>query len=210
MAIRSDLHKHVGEVVLDRPPVNALDLRAWRELARVVSELGARAEVRCLLLRGEGRGFCAGTDGREIRPDGLERAIHAALRALRDCEVPVVTAVHSFVMGGGVGLCGASDVVLAADDAYFVVPGIEQGVMRGAAYGAALFPPRKARAAFFTGGRITAAEAQRLGAVERLVAPKRLLKEARAFAGLIAAKDRRALVRAKAALRAAADGAFRT
>jgi len=63
-----------------------------------------------------------------------------------------------------------------------------------------MFPPRKARAAYLTGGRITAAEALRLGAVEKVITPKRLLKEARAFAGLIAAKERNALVRAKAAL----------
>jgi enoyl-CoA hydratase len=198
--VRSAVYRHVGEVVLDFPPVNALDSRAWRELARVVAELGVRAEVRCLLLRGEGRGFCAGADSRETRT-ALDGAVRAALKALRDCEVPVVTAVHSFVMGGGVGICGASDVVLAAEDAYFVVPALEHGALRGAEQVAALFPPRKARAAFFIGGRITAAEAQRLGAVERLVSPKKLIKEARAFAGLIAAKERRALTRAKAALR---------
>jgi enoyl-CoA hydratase len=205
VAIRGDIHRHVGEVVLDCPPVNALDGAAWNELARVVGELGAHPEVRCLLLRAEGRGFCAGVDGSELQREPralveLNRASFLALRALRACEVPVVSAVHSFVIGGGVGICGAADVVLAAEDAYFVLPGIDHGAMSGAAHIARLFPLHKARAAFFTGGRITAAEAHRLGAVERLVAPKKLLKEARAFAGLIAAKDRDALMLAKQAL----------
>jgi len=205
--IRADIHKHVAEVVLDCPPVNALEAATWNELAQRVRELGARAEVRCLLLRGEGRGFCAGADSHELqrRPQRLaqlNRGSFEALRALCACEVPVVTAVHAFVIGGGIGICGASDVVLAAEDAYFVLPGIDHGAMSGVAHITRLFPQFKARAALFTGGRITAAEAHRLGAVERLVPAKRLLKEARAFASLIAAKNRRALVLAKEALNA--------
>ncbi len=201
MAIRTDVHKHIGELILDYPPVNALDSNAWSELARVIASVGARPEVRCLLVRSEGRGFCAGVDMKEVQQNPeriveLNRNNFLAFRALRACEVPVVTAVHSFVIGGGIGICGASDVVLASEDAYFVMPEIDRGAM-GLSQ---LFPLHKVRAAFFTGGRITAAEAYRLGAVERLVPPKKLFKEARAFAGLIAAKSRRALVLAKEAL----------
>ena len=205
MAIRTEIHRHVGEVVIDHPPVNALDSAAWYELARIITELAARATVRCLLLRGEGRGFCAGVDLREIQQEPeriveLNRANFLAFRAVRSCEVPVVTAVHSFVIGAAIGLCGASDVVIAAEDAYFSLPDIDRSAMGGASHLSRLFPLHKVRAAFFTGGRITAAEAYRLGAVERLVPPKRLLKEARAFAGLIAAKSRRALTLGKEAL----------
>lgn len=205
MAIRTDIRKHIGEVILDYPPVNALDGQAWSELARVAADLGVRPEVRCLLVRGEGRGFCAGADGKERQrhPERIvefNRGNFLALRALRACEVPVVTAVHSFVIGAGIGICGASDVVLAAEDAYFVLPGIDHGAMSGVSHISRLFPLHKVRAAFFMGGRITAAEAYRLGAVERLVPARKLLKEARAFAGLIAAKNRRALVLAKEAL----------
>jgi enoyl-CoA hydratase len=161
--------------------------------------------VRCLLLRGEGRGFCAGVDIKEMQqhPERiveLNRGNFLTFRAVRSCEVPVVTAVHSFVIGGGIGICGASDVVIAAEDAYFSLPEIDRGAMGGASHLSRLLPLHKVRAAFFTGGRITAAEAYRLGAIERLVSPKKLLKEARAFAGLIAAKSRRALTLAKEAL----------
>jgi enoyl-CoA hydratase len=205
VAIRTEIHRHVGEIVLDYPPVNTLDGRAWGELARVVASVGARAEVRCLLLRGEGRGFCAGVDVKELqqhpeRIAELNRGCFLALRTLRGCEVPVVVAVHSFVIGLGIGLCGASDAVIAAEDAYFSLPEIDRGAMGGASHMSRLFALHKVRAAVFTGGRITAAEAYRLGAVERLVPSKRLLKEARAFAGLIAAKSRRALILAKEAL----------
>ena len=205
MAIRTDIHQHVAEVILDHPPVNALDSKAWNELAEVIAAVGAQPEVRCLLMRGEGRGFCAGVDIKEMQQHPgriveLNRGNFLTFRAVRLCPVPVVTAVHSFVIGGGIGICGASDVIIAAEDAYFSLPEIDRGAMGGASHLSRMLPLHKVRAAFFTGGRITAAEAYRLGAIERLVPPKKLLKEARAFAGLIAAKSRRALTLAKEAL----------
>src|SRR6266436_5806543 len=84
------------------------------------------------------------------------------LPRLSNCEVPVVTAVHSFVIGGGVSICGASDVIIASEDAYFSLPEIDRGAMGGASHLSRMFPLHKVRAAFFTGGRIDAAEAYRL------------------------------------------------
>jgi enoyl-CoA hydratase len=192
-------------VVLDHPPVNALDSKAWNELADVIARLGAQAQVRCLLMRGEGKGFCAGVDIKEMQqhPERiveLNRGNFRTFRAVRACEVPVVTAAHGFIIGGGIGICGASDVVIAADDAYFSLPEIDRGAMGGASHLSRMLPLHKVRAAFFTGGRIPAAEAYRLGAVEQVVPAKSLLKDARAFAAVIAAKSRRALVLAKEAL----------
>ncbi|HTT42803.1 MAG TPA: enoyl-CoA hydratase family protein [Steroidobacteraceae bacterium] len=205
MSIRTNIQGHVGEVVLDHPPVNALDSRAWNELADVIGELGRRSEVRCLLVRGEGKGFCAGVDIKEMQqhPERiveLNRGNYRTFKAVRDCEVPVLSAVHSFVIGGGIGICGASDVVIASEDAYFSLPEIDRGAMGGASHLSRMLPLHKVRAAFFTGGRIPAAEAYRLGALERVVPPQELLTEARAFAALIGAKSRRALVLAKEAL----------
>lgn len=205
MAIRTDIQGHIGEVVLDHPPVNALDSKAWNELADIITALGAREEVRCLLVRGEGKGFCAGVDIKEVQQDpqrivDLNRGNYRTFRAVRSCEVPVVTAVHAFVIGGGIGICGASDVVIAADDAYFSLPEIDRGAMGGASHLSRMLPLHKVRAAFFTGGRIPAAEAYRLGAVEQVVAAADLLPAARAFAAQIAQKSRRALLLAKEAL----------
>jgi enoyl-CoA hydratase len=205
VAIRTDIQGHIGEVVLDQPPVNALDSKSWNELADVISALGARAEVRCLLVRAAGKGFCAGVDIKEMQrhPERiveLNRGNFRTFRAIRACDVPVVSAVHAFVIGGGIGICGASDVVIAADDAFFSLPEIDRGAMGGASHLSRMLPLHKVRAAFFTGGRIPAAEAYRLGAVERVVPAAKLVKEARAFAAVIAAKSRRALVLAKEAL----------
>ena len=205
MAIRTDIQGHIGELVLEHPPVNALDSKGWNELADVIAALGVRPEVRCLLIRGEGKGFCAGVDIKEMQqhPErivDLNRGNFRTFRAVRACEVPVVTAVHGFVIGGGIGVCGASDVVIAAEDAYFSLPEIDRGAMGGASHLSRMLPLHKVRAAFFTGGRIVAAEAYRLGAVEKVVPLAELAAQAREFAALIAAKSRRALVLAKEAL----------
>jgi len=205
VAIRTQIQDHIGEVLLDHPPVNALDSRMWNELADTIAETGRRPEVRCLLIRGTGKGFCAGVDIKEMQqhPErivDLNRGNYRTFRAVRGCEVPVVTAVHGFVIGGGIGICGASDVVIAAEDAYLSLPEIDRGAMGGASHLSRMLPLHKVRAAFFTGGRISAAEAYRLGALERLVPAAELEREARAFAGLIAAKSRKALVLAKEAL----------
>ncbi len=205
MAIRTEIQGSIGEVVLDHPPVNALDSRGWNELADHITAIGTRSEVRCVLIRGEGKGFCAGVDIKEMQqhPERiveLNRGNFRTFRAVRACEVPVVSAVHGFVIGGGIGVCGASDVVIASEDAYFSLPEIDRGAMGGASHLSRMLPLHKVRAAFFTGGRIPAAEAYRLGAVEKVVPGAALLAEARAFAASIAAKSRRALVLAKEAL----------
>jgi len=205
MAIRTLIQDHIGEIALDQPPVNALDSAAWNELARAVSSVGSHLDVRAVLIHAEGKGFCAGVDIKEMQqhPERiveLNRGNFLTFKAVRACEVPVIVAVHGFVIGGGIGICGASDVIFASEDAYFSLPEIDRGAMGGAAHLSRMLPLHKVRAAFFTGGRITAAEAWRLGAVEKVVPRKDLMIEARAFAAAIAAKSRTALRLAKEAL----------
>jgi enoyl-CoA hydratase len=158
-----------------------------------------------MLIRGEGRGFCAGVDIKEMQqhPErivDLNRGNYLSFKAVRAAEIPVVTAVHGFVIGGGIGLSGASDVIIASEDAYFSLPEIDRGAMGGAAHMMRMLPLHKVRALFFTGGNLPASEAYRLGAVEKVVPRERLLDEARAFARIIASKSRTALKLAKQAL----------
>lgn len=205
MPIRTHIENRIGEVVIDHPPVNALDSAGWNQLPDVVTELARNEDVRCLIIRAEGKGFCGGVDIKEMQahPERitlLNRGNFRTFQSVRSCAVPVVTAVHGFAIGGGIGICGASDVVIAAEGAYFSLPEIDRGAMGGASHLQRMFPIQKVRAAFFSGGRITAEEAYRIGAVERLVPPERLVEEARAFASVIASKSRKALVLAKEAL----------
>lgn len=205
MPIRLDRIGAIAEIVLDHPPVNAFDSALWNSLPAIIAEAGHDEAIRCVLIRAEGRGFCAGVDIREMQahPErivDLNRGNYLSFKAVRDCPVPVVTAAHGFVIGGGIGLCGASDVIIAAEDCFFSLPEIDRGAMGGASHLSRMLPLHKVRALFFTGGRIAAPDMHRLGAVEKCVPRAALLETAREFAGVIAAKSRAALVLAKQAL----------
>lgn len=205
MPITLALHDRIAEIVFDWPPVNAFDTSGWELIPRLVEEAGANADVRCVLIRAEGRGFCGGVDIKEMQahPERivkLNRDNYLTFKAIRDCPVPVVSALHGFVIGGGVNIAGASDVLIAAEGAYFSLPEIDRGAMGGAAFMSRMLPLHKVRAAFFTGGRVGVEEAYRLGAVEKVVPKERLPEEARAFCAVIAGKSRTALTLAKQAL----------
>lgn len=205
MPITLDIRGQVAEIVFDHPPVNAFDSALWNRLPDIITKAGEDENVRCVLIRAEGKGFCGGVDIKEMQkyPErivALNRGNYLTFKAVRDCAVPVVVAAHGFVIGGGIGICGASDTIIASDDCFFSLPEIDRGAMGGASHLSRMLPLHKVRAAFFTGGRITAEEAWRLGGVEKLVPRAALLDEARAFASVIASKSRMALVLAKQAL----------
>jgi enoyl-CoA hydratase len=205
MPITCTIADRIAEVVFDVPPVNAFDSETWMSLPGMIAEAGRNPEVNCILIRAEGRGFCGGVDIKEMQahPERitlLNRGNYLTFKAIRDAEVPVVVAVHKFVIGGGIGICGASDTIIAADDAYFSLPEVDRGAMGGASHLSRMLPLHKVRAAFFTGGNIPAEEAWRLGAVEKVVSREALTEEARAFCAIVASKSRKALVIAKEAL----------
>jgi enoyl-CoA hydratase len=205
MPITTTIADRIAEIVFDVPPVNAFDSVTWNSLPAMITAAASNPEVNVVLIRANGRGFCGGVDIKEMQahPDRitvLNRGNYLTFKAIRDAEVPVVVAVHKFVIGGGIGICGASDSIIAADDAYFSLPEVDRGAMGGASHLSRMLPLHKVRAAFFTGGNIPAAEAYRLGAVEKLVPRDALEAEARAFCAIIASKSRKALVIAKEAL----------
>lgn len=207
MPIHSEIKDRIAEIVFDVPPVNAFDSETWNSLPAIISDAGSNPEVNVVLIRAteSARGFCGGVDIKEMQahPDRitlLNRGNYLTFKAVHDCEVPVVVAVHKFVIGGGIGICGASDTIIAADDAYFSLPEVDRGAMGGASHLSRMLPLHKVRAAFFTGGNIPVEEAYRLGAVEKVVPREKLVEEARAFASVIAGKSRKALVIAKEAL----------
>jgi enoyl-CoA hydratase len=209
---KSQVHDNgVAEVVLDRPPVNALDSAGWHALAKAVALLGEDPAVRVIVIRGEGRGFCAGVDIKELDADqslivAVNAGNYATFRAVHLNKVPVIAAVHGFVLGGGIGICGAADIVIAAEDARFGLPEVDRGAMGGAAHLQRMFGVQKTRYLFFTGEMIGAPEAHRLGAIERVVPRERLREEAMAIADRIATKSPAMIRIAKEALTGVEDG----
>ena len=205
MPIRTNVADRIGEIILDHPPVNALDSAGWNELPDLIAATAAREDVRCILIRAEGKGFCGGVDIKEMQahPERITTLNHGNFRTVREihrCPLPVVSAAHGFIIGGGVNIVGASDVVIAAEGAYLSLPEIDRGAMGGASFLGRMAPVQKVRAAFFTGGQIRVEDLHAYGSVEKVVSSTSLLAEARAFCATIAAKSRKALVLAKEAL----------
>ena len=201
----------VAEVVLNRPPVNALNAAGWNGLAAEIHALGERPEVRVIVVRAEGRGFCAGVDIKELAANDklildVNAGNYATFKAVHLNKVPVIAAVQGFVLGGGIGICGAADIVIAADDATFGLPEVDRGAMGGAAHLQRMFGVQKTRYLFFTGEMIGAPEALRLGAIERVVPRDQLRDTALEIAAKIAAKSPAMVRIAKEALTGIEDG----
>ncbi len=194
--ISSTLTGHVAEIVVDHPPVNALPAAGWFELAAAVRAAGENADVRAVVLRAEGRGFNAGVDIKEIQADagftaliGANRGCFAAFAAVYDCAVPVIAAVHGFCLGGGIGLAGSADVIVASEDATFGLPEADRGALGAATHLSRLVPQHKARAMMYTSATASAAELHAFGSVLAVVPRAQLRTAALAVAAQIAAKD---------------------
>jgi enoyl-CoA hydratase len=196
MGIELRTSGHIAEVVIDFPPVNALPVQGWFDLARAVAEAGADAGVRALLITAEGRGFCAGVDIKQMQRTpghdallGASRGCFAAFAAVYDCTVPVIAAVHGFCLGGGVGLAGNADIVIAADDATFGLPEVDRGALGAATHLSRLVPQPLMRAMVYTCRTVTAQQLLGFGTVLDVVPRRDLRAAALAVAGEIAAKD---------------------
>ncbi|HUR15115.1 MAG TPA: enoyl-CoA hydratase family protein [Mycobacteriales bacterium] len=199
----------VVEVVVDHPPVNALPVKGWFDLAAAITGAGADTATRAVVLRAEGRGFNAGVDIKEFQKDttfqslvGANRGCFAAFAAVYECPVPVVTAVQGFCLGGGIGLAGNSDIVIASDDATFGLPEVDRGALGAATHLSRLVPLHKARAMVYTSATATAAELQHFGSVLHVVPKDELRDKALEVAGKIAEKDPTVIRMAKESLAA--------
>lgn len=197
----------IAEVVMDNPPVNALSVAGWFELARIVRDLGERPEVRVLVLRAEGRGFNAGVDIKEMqRTEGFDaliganRGCYEAFAAVYECKVPVIAAVNGYCVGGGIGLVGNADVIVAADDATFGLPEVDRGALGAATHLSRLVPQHKVRQMVYTSANATARELHAWGSVAAVVPQAELRDAALAIAEAIAAKSPTVIRAAKESL----------
>ncbi|MFD9861750.1 enoyl-CoA hydratase family protein [Streptomyces alboflavus] len=197
----------VAVVTVDYAPVNALPVRGWYALADAVRAAGRDPGVRCVVLAAAGRGFNAGVDIKEMQRapghDALLGANHGcaeAFSAVYACEVPVVAAVQGFCLGGGIGLVGNADAVVASDDATFGLPELDRGALGAATHLARLVPQHLMRALYYTSRTATAAELHAHGSVWRVVPRTELRAAALELAHEIARKDGTLLRLAKAAI----------
>jgi 2-(1,2-epoxy-1,2-dihydrophenyl)acetyl-CoA isomerase len=200
---------------LNRPEkLNAFDGRMHEELHDALDSAAADDEVRCVVLRGEGRGFSAGADLKSedlSREDGeapdlgeyLRRTYSRTVAKIVAMEKPVLASLHGPVYGAGVGLALACDFRLAAESAKVSVAFIKIGLMPDA--GVSYFLPRvvglgRAMEMCMLGDVVDAEEAYRIGLVDRVVSDESLEGETAALASRLAAMPTRALGSIKQAL----------
>ena len=197
----------VAEVVMDRPPVNALTVQGWFDVAQMVTAAGRDPAVRVVVLRAEGRGFNAGVDIKEMQTLsghegilGANRGCYAAFKAVYECEVPVVAAVNGFCLGGGIGLVGNADIIVASDDATFSLPEVDRGALGAATHLARLVPQHRMRQMVLMAAPATAQELHAYGSVYKVVPRAGLRECAMDVARNIAAKRPGVIRAAKACL----------
>lgn len=207
-AVSSELRDDgIRVITMAHPPVNALTVQGWFDVAAALDEAGADSATKVVILRAEGKGYNAGVDIKEMQNTtgfdaliGANKGCYAAFKAVYECAVPVIAAVNGFCVGGGVGLVGNADIVVASEDAYFGVPEVKQGALGAATHMARLVPQQMMRALYFTAQTIPAAELHRFGTVYRVVPRDQLDAAALEVAGQIADKDGRVIRAAKEAL----------
>lgn len=220
------LHRHergVSWITLNRP--DAMNAVTWDQRERVIAllaEASADPAVRAVVITATGKGFCAGADLRgapEPAPGGERVAGDVArmirLRAQRlitavlDCEKPVIAAVNGTAAGIGAHLALACDLVIAAEEARFIEVFVRRGLVPDGG-GAYLLPrllgPQKAKELMFFGDAVPAAEAERLGLVNRVVPAPELDAAAREWAERLAQGPTRAIAMTKQLVNASLDG----
>ncbi|MCX5200545.1 enoyl-CoA hydratase-related protein [Streptomyces sp. NBC_00237] len=212
----------VSWITLNRP--EAMNAVTWDQRERIISllaEASADPAIRAVVITATGKGFCAGADlrsnnpataGRERVPGDVARTIRLGaqrlITAVLDCEKPVIAAVNGTAAGIGAHLALACDLVIAAEEAKFIEVFVRRGLVPDGG-GAYLLPrligPQRAKELMFFGDALPAAEAERLGLVNRVVPADDLDKTARAWAERLAAGPTRALALTKQLVNASLD-----
>lgn len=214
-------HGPVAFITLNRAEAyNAITADVTRLLRAAMSEIDRSTDVRVIVLRGAGAGFCAGGDLPffAAQGDALRQTVDRMLddggrflQALRDTDKPVIASVHGAAAGAGLSLVVACDFCIAASDALFVPAYAKLAVspdMGGTANMVRAIGLRNAMRVFFLEDRLTAAQAERLGIVSRVVDPSTLADETLAVALRLADLPRTAAESTKALLRRATTSAL--
>jgi enoyl-CoA hydratase len=213
MSVRVEREERVAVVTLDRPKqLNALSTQLMNELVGALEEVDADPEIRCIVLAGNERAFAAGADVDEMADasamEMLSQRRVGQWDAIRTLRTPLVAAVSGWCLGGGCELAMACDLIVASETARFGQPETGLGIIPGAGGTQRLtraVGKAKAMDVVLSGRFLDAREAERAGLVARVVAREAWLEEAKAVAGVIAARPPIAQQLAKAAVNRAFD-----
>ncbi len=203
----------IAVVTLNRPQaLNALSYALVKDLSLAMQEFDRDAEVRVIIVTGGEKVFAAGADIKEMAARGpFDEGLQERLNyrdQVNNISKPVIAAVSGFALGGGCELAMSCDIIIASETARFGQPEVNLGIIPGSG-GTQRLPhlvgKHRAMEMVLTGEIINAADAERLGLVNRVVPVELLLEEAKNVARKIAAKPALAIKAAKEAVLKAAN-----
>jgi enoyl-CoA hydratase len=189
----------VGMIVINRPQVlNALDKETLNELTNAIGDLENDSAIHVAVITGKDKAFIAGADIKQMKEMQMLEARefgmfgHDLMRRIEQSRLPFIAAVNGYALGGGCELMMACDIILASASAKIGQPEINLGIHPG--FGGTQRLPRlvgntKAKELLLTGDTIDAAEALRIGLVDKVVEPDKLMEETEKLAAKIASKS---------------------
>jgi 2-(1,2-epoxy-1,2-dihydrophenyl)acetyl-CoA isomerase len=221
--IRVETHEGVGLIQLNRPEkMNAIGALTRQQLGEAIKQAERDDAVRVVVLTGSGRAFCSGADVTEMvagagmrTPEGVGNVLRneymPMLTRLRTMPKPVIAAMNGPAVGIGASYALACDIRIATPEAYLMEAFVNIGLAPDG--GVSWLLPRLAGTGiayemFFTGKALSAADAHRLGVINRIVPAERLEAEVREFAAQLAAQPRQAMAAAKRAVNHALESSY--
>lgn len=191
---RPESHPGVLLATIDRPPVNAASLALMGAMRDFFQTIGQDDKVRCVVLTGAGRMFCAGADVKELSERTTEGQLarsvvsRAMFDSIRRCDIPVVSAVNGPALGAGLVIASSCDISIASENAVFSLPEVNVGVMGGTRHTARVVPDKLMRYMALTGRKVDARTMLAHGGVLEVLPPEQLMPAALDLAGEIARK----------------------
>ncbi|GGC77770.1 enoyl-CoA hydratase-related protein [Chelatococcus reniformis] len=220
--VDATLSGRVYTVVLNWPEKrNAMCLDMWLSLPAIMERARADRRIAAIVIRGAGeQAFAAGADLDELRDclgvheraEAFMAAVEAATESIASCAVPTISRIRGFCIGAGVEIALACDIRIASNDSVFAAPPAKLGA--NYSYSSTrrlvqLVGPGQARDMLFTGRRLIAEDALRIGLLDRLVSPDDLDREVELYLETLLTNSAYSIWLAKQSLRAVADGEMR-
>jgi len=220
--IEFEITDGVAVLTLNRPDsLNSFNAQMHGEVKEALKAVKKSDEVRCLLITGNGRGFCAGQDlsDRNVAPgaempnlgESIEKNYNPLIRTINGLEMPVICAVNGVAAGAGANIAFACDIVLAAKSASFIQAFCKIGLVpdSGGTYTLPrLVGPARAMALAMLGDKIKAEQAEQWGMIWKAIDDEALKDEALAMAKQLATQPTRGLALIKRAINASWDNSF--
>ena len=202
-----NIEDHIGIVSINKPPANNYNIQLYQEVMDTFQAINANKDVWVVVLRAEGKHFCAGNDVKDFinLTDGESASKYAkvvsnGIGSVYTCEVPVIGAIQGKAIGAGTAMASCCDILIASETARFGIPEITVGIVGGACFVSRILPQQLHRYMAFSGDMIMAEQLKHYGAVMKVVAEDQLFSSAMEVARRLANNAPRALRGFKAAI----------